>query len=236
MRAVDPDWQPREALPSCERYVAFTPPPHFRDGMLADSGRWGPEVARSIQRAIANAISWCVWPRLVDFEAWVAHATGFFQRVCAHRRSRGTTVDAAILQLQQRVGACERAADAAGERFDLVVQRVAECERAIAGLRVSIEAAGLLQATSALHGSEKAASAVSELRMGRSQSPRGRGRESQPNPLPLDTRVMLAQVAAAQARSPSPAICTREALEEFMARRTAGEARCSSLPPGRTAP
>ena len=65
--------------------------------MLNDSEAWAPEVPRASQRAIANVMSRVVMPRLVDFEQWVQHATNFFNRLCAHRRGRGATVDSAFV-------------------------------------------------------------------------------------------------------------------------------------------
>ena len=133
-----------------------------------------------------------------------------FLRLCSHRRNRGATVDAAITQLQQRV---------------------ASCESAIAELRASAAAAEQLAASEELRRSQRAAEAVRELRMGRSQSPRGRGRETLETQLPDDARVMLGQVAAAQARSASPAASTHAAIAEFMERRAAGEAPVGTQPP-----
>ena len=49
--------------------------------MLNDSHAWAPEVPRAIQRAIANAMSCVVLPRLVHQEEWVQHATDFFNRL-----------------------------------------------------------------------------------------------------------------------------------------------------------
>ena len=218
--AIDPEWQPRDPLLPSERYLRVRMPTDFRDAMLADSTEWAYGLARCeagkpICRAIASAISWCVMPKLADIEGWVAHATEFFLRLCSHRRNRGTTVDAAIKQLQQRV---------------------ASCESAIAELRASAAAAEQLAAEESLRRSQRAAEAVRELRMGRSQSPRGRGREAQAAQLALDTRIMLGQVAAAQARSLSPAASTHAAIGEYLERRAAGEAPVGTGPPDCTTP
>ena len=209
-QAIDPDWQPRQAIPTSERYLLLHMPTGFRDAMLADSAAWAQGADRPVCRAIANAIAGCVMPKLADLEGWVEHATQFFMRLCAHRRSRGATVDAAVAQLQQRVLACENA---------------------IAELRASAAAAEQLTAVEALRGSQRAAEAVRELRMGRSQSPRGRGREVQAAQLAVDARIMLGQVTAAQARSASPAASTHAAIGEFLARRAAAEAPVGTEPP-----
>ena len=209
-QAIDPDWQPRQAIPTSERYLLLHMPTGFRDAMLADSAAWAQGADRPVCRAIANAIAGCVMPKLADLEGWVEHATQFFMRLCAHRRNRGATVDAAVAQLQQRVLACENA---------------------IAELRASAAAAEQLNAVAALRGSQRARDAVRELRMGRSQSPRGRGREVQAAQLPLDAQIMLGQVAAAQARSASPATSTHVAISEFLARRAAAEAPVGTEPP-----
>ena len=178
--------------------------------MLADSAAWPLEADKHVRRAIAGALSECVMPKLADIEGWVAHATEFFLRLCSHRRNRGATVDAAIAQLQQRL--------------DL-------CESAIAELRVSATAAEQLAAAEGLRNSQRAAEAVRELRMGRSQSPRGRGRAAQAPGLALDAQIMMAQVAAAQARSASPAASTHAAIEELLTRRATGEAPVLTGPP-----
>ena len=208
--AIDPEWQPREPLYPSEKYVRVRMQTDFRDAMLNDGAAWACGADRSVQRAIACALSGSVMPKLADIEGWVAHATEFFLRLCSHRRNRGATVDAAIEQLQQRV---------------------ASCESAIAELRASAAAAEQLATSDKLRHSQRAAEAVRELRMGRSQSPRGRGREAVVTQLPDDARVMLGQVAAAQARSSSPAASTQAAIVEFMERRAAGEAAVGTLPP-----
>ena len=201
---IDPEWQPREPLNPSERYLRVRMPGNqFRDAMLADNAAWASGADRPVFRAITVAIAECVMPKLADIEGWVTHATEFFLRLCSHRRNRGATVDAAIAQLQQRLGSCESA---------------------IAELRVSATAAEQLAAAEGLRNSQRAAEAVRELRMGRSQSPRGRGRAAQASGLPLDARIMMGQVAAAQARSASPAASTRAAIDEFLTRRATGEA------------
>ena len=208
--ALDPEWQPRMAIPPSERYLLAPMPTDFRDAMLADSAAWAQGADRPVCRAISNALAGCVMPKLADIEGWIEHATQFFLRLCSHRRNRGATVDAAIAQLQQRL---------------------ASCENAIAELRASAAAAEQLATVEALRHSQRAAEAVRELRMGRSQSPRGRGRVAQAAQLPLDAQIMLGQVAAAQARSASPAASTHAAIGEFLARRAAGEAPVGTEPP-----
>lgn len=208
---VDPEWQPREPLRPSERYLRVRMSDNqFRDAMLNDSAAWGQGADRSVCRAITCAVVECVMPKLADIEGWITHATEFFLRLCSHRRNRGATIDAAIAQLQQRLDSCESA---------------------IAELRVSATAAEQLAAAEGLRNSRRAAEAISELRMGRSQSPRGRGRAAQASGLAIDTRIMLAQVAAAQARSASPALSTHAAINELLTRRATGEAPVPTGPP-----
>ena len=147
--ALDPEWQPIADAPPCERYLLFGPPRHYRDDMLNDSHAWAPEVPRAIQRAIANVMSCVVLPRLVDFEQWVQHATDFFNRLCAHRRRRGATVDSAFVQMRQRVCVLERAIDEVRTRMGHLddcqfahVQAFSELRGSFSELRGACRAAG----------------------------------------------------------------------------------------------
>ena len=75
--AIDPEWQPREALWPSEHYLWVRMFTDFRDAMLADSAEWAQGADRPVCRAIACALSGCVMPKLADIEGWVAHVTEF---------------------------------------------------------------------------------------------------------------------------------------------------------------
>ena len=107
----------------------------------------------------------------------------------------------------------------------------ADNERALSELRVGVQGLELLTSEHGLRGSDNAASALRELSLARSQSPRGRSRGPEQATVAHDTQVALAKIAAAQARGYSPAASTRAVLNEYLGRRAAGEARCGSLPP-----
>ena len=107
----------------------------------------------------------------------------------------------------------------------------ADNQRALSELRVGVSGLELLTSEHGLRGSDNAASALRELSLARSQSPRGRSRGPDEATVAHDTQVALAQTAAAQARGYSPAASTRAVLNEYLGRRAAGEARCGSLPP-----
>ena len=146
---LDPEWQPIDAAPPCERYHLFGPPRHYRDDMLNDSHAWAPEVPRAIQRAIANVMSCVVLPRLVHQEGWVQHATDFFNRLCAHRRGRGATVDSAFVEMRQRLCVLERAIDEVRTRMGHLddcqvahVQAFSELRGSVSELRGVCRAAG----------------------------------------------------------------------------------------------
>ena len=107
----------------------------------------------------------------------------------------------------------------------------ADNQRALSELRVGVSGLELLTSEHGLRGSDNAASALRELSLARSQSPRGRSRGPDEATVAHDTQVALAQTAAAQARGYSPAASTRAVLNEYLGRRAAGDARCGSLPP-----
>ena len=207
----NPEWVGIAPLPTPERYHVFDPPRAFYDAMMADRDSWAVGVDFTVARTVCTAIWRTCLPWWLDWHTWQAHATEFFNRLCAHRRLQSQSHADELQELRARVEALEKRLTTA----EAQIPRVVRSETA----------------TTANGGSETATSANgvdgTEVRT-RGRSPQVNIRSSTiadavkqilrgVSPVsnePMEETTLRAQLIAAAARSPSPSASLHQLIRQ----------------------